>query len=95
MQLFSNGIQWVLATMARQMSVPVPNLLTAPYCTHISFAEVDSNLPFISDLRKHGGSHEQVREAVHVQVNCTQGGAEVRAHLQTEFNHDNMFRGCS
>lgn len=55
-----------------------------PHCsfyTHMPLVEVDSDLPLISDLRKHGGSHEQVREAVHVQVDCTQGGAEVRAHL--------------
>ena len=62
-------------------------------CTHMSLVEVDGDLTLISDLRKHGGPHEQVREAIHVQVDCTQGGAEVRAHLKPS-RHDNMFRVC-
>lgn len=50
--------------------------------THVAFAEVHSHLALIPQLAVHGSPHQQVWQAVLVQINCTQWGAKVRAHLE-------------
>lgn len=50
--------------------------------THIALAEVHRHLALIPELAVHGCPHQQVRQAVLVQINCTQWGAKVRAHLE-------------
>lgn len=50
--------------------------------THIALAEVHRHLALVPELAVHGCPHQQVRQAVLVQINCTQWGAKVRAHLE-------------
>ena len=50
--------------------------------THVALAEVHRHLALVPELAVHGCPHQQVRQAVLVQINCTQWGAKVRAHLE-------------
>lgn len=63
-----------------QVRVSCSHWLTDP--THIALAEVHRHLALVPELAVHGCPHQQVWQAVLVQINCTQWGAKVRAHLE-------------
>lgn len=60
--------------------------------THVAFAEVHGHLAFIPQLAVHGSPHQQVWQAILVQINCTQWGAKVRAHLEPSQGTESQVR---
>lgn len=54
-------------------------------CSHLPLVDVDVDPPLLhGPARRHGGTDQQVRQAVGVQINGTHAGSEVRPELRTK-----------